>query len=522
MVLSGMTRRFKNLDLYEKLALGLCLAVLCLLLLVGYLHKIGGYGVETDFYGSYAVEAFHLMHGQSYEEPDHGPGYSLALIPFYFLFGDMFSAGKIITILSAVGMGFLSFKVFQKLFDSKLAFFTLVLFFVTIFPYAFLAGNDLFFGFLTILSIYLFYRNGVLSVANLILTGLVAGFAFMTRMNAVILPAAVFVSVLFINPEKWSMANRVKGLSFFALAFMLTASPWLIMNYAKHGNPFATDVYQTVGVGMETSSRIDWAEEKEVIANEHHSLAGVLLTNPVATARFFSKNVLNHFKKLISTLIGFPAYLFLIPGGILLLSQADRRKLSLFTFPLFGFLIYCLLAFIDRFFLYIIFFFLFMVVYFLFQSNWSFRSRKDSIIFARLNQVAFVVTLLLISANTIKATVKEVSNDPVELIRVAERLEDYKGETMIARKPHLGFVSEMKVIYFPQVNTAEELFEYAIENNADLLLYSYIEADLRPQLKVLENPEKVSDHFTLIYHQDEPKIFVYEVNPLSKPKMGTN
>jgi hypothetical protein len=506
---------------YEKLTIALCTGMLALLLLVSRSHQIGGYGVETDFYGSYAVEAFHLLNGQGYEEPDHGPGYSLTLIPFYWLLEDMFLAGKVLTIFSAVGLGFVTFKVFEQLFNARLAFFTVVLLFVIVFPYSYLASNDVFFAFLTMLCVYLFFRTGVITLSNLLFSGLIAGFAFMTRMNAAILPAAVFSSILFLNPEKWSWTQRLKGLSLFSAAFLIVTSPWLIMNYVKHGNPMATEVYQTIGAGMQATNNsgsaaggIAWREEKNAVAQKHHSLITVLLADPLHTLKFFFGNVVNHLQRLLMALIKFPAYLFLLPGGILLLSQANRKQLALFTFPLFGYLIYCILAFIDRYFLYIIAFLLLMVVYFLFQTDWLLKNERSARMFRLINKLAFAGTLILLSLNSAKAIQKELAADPVELIKISEVVKKHvtEGETLIARKPHLGFISCVKVVYFPEVESVAALVDYARQKNARLLLYSPIEVAYRPKLSQLLEPDKLGPELSLIFHQQNPEIFLYKIN----------
>lgn len=506
--------RLAGLSPYEKATLLLCGCMLGTLLLVSAHHEIGGYGVETDFYGSYGVEAFNLLQGERYEEPDHGPGYSLMLIPFYWLLRDMFEAGKLLTILSTVLTGFFTFKILQRLFNEKLAFFTVGLFFVAIFPYGFLAGNDLVFALLTSLTIYFFYREGELSLKNTLLCGLVAGFAFMTRMNAVVFPAAVFSTVLLINPERWTLKRRFRVLGWFTAVFVITASPWLIMNTLNRGNPLATEVYQTIGVGMNGDDEINWAEEKHAVAQQHQSLTSVLLGNPVHTAKYFLGNGINHFRRVLNGLVNFPAYLFLVPGGILMISLADRRQLSLLTFPLFGFLVYCLLSFIDRFFLYILPFFFFMVVYFLVQTRWVPDGAPRRTL-AVVNGVAYGAIVLFLTVASVKATRAQLAEDPVELLPVAETLREagYAGETMVARKPHLAFTSGMDVLYFPQVKTVAELVAYAREHGARLVLYSYIEAELRPELVILRQPEAVGSDLQLVYGQEEPCIYVYEVKP---------
>ena len=63
-------------------------------------HRIGDYGVETDFYEGMVYEAKEFLKGNLIVEGYKGPLYPIALAVLSFLFGDFFRVGVIICIVS--------------------------------------------------------------------------------------------------------------------------------------------------------------------------------------------------------------------------------------------------------------------------------------------------------------------------------------------------------------------------------------------------------------------------------------
>src|SRR5437867_7405775 len=70
-------------------------------------HRVGGYGVETDFYGQYAPQARAtqrlILSGEGRVEIDglHGPLYPFLLAIFGFLAGDIFRGGVLLAVLTS-------------------------------------------------------------------------------------------------------------------------------------------------------------------------------------------------------------------------------------------------------------------------------------------------------------------------------------------------------------------------------------------------------------------------------------
>ena len=121
-----MTGVPRKLTLYDKLAFVASGLMLLLLLGLGHFHKMGGYGVETDFYWAYAPDAQNILEGKTPQEPGVGPGYALVLAAFNLVFHDWFLSGKLISILSAIVGGFFTFKMISAVFNQRVALFTMI------------------------------------------------------------------------------------------------------------------------------------------------------------------------------------------------------------------------------------------------------------------------------------------------------------------------------------------------------------------------------------------------------------
>lgn len=508
----------KQTEKYVKLFWALLIVFLICLIVISQFHEMGGFNVETDFYGGYAINLEKVLHGGRFQDEDHGPGYIFVLIVFYFIFGDAFTAGKFLTIFSSVLFAAFTFLSIKNIFNSKLAFYTIVFLLIIIFPFSILVSTDMFFAFLIAFSTYLIFKNGKISYSNLLWGGLVAGYAVMTRLNAIILPAAIIFSLIIINPGNWHWKKRGVASLILLGSMILAASPWFIMNISYYGKPFISEAHQTIGASFLMSKQdpnvdFSWGAEKAEVAQQYDSMFSLISNNFTAFVKFFLKNVIQYFKWLLIFLIKFPGYLFVAPGALLLFSKANKLQLSYFTIPLCGFLIYCIVAFIPRFYIYIVAFFILFIIYFLFYENFPAHQNSFSTRFFYFSRIIFTIVLLLTAKESISELRKNISNEPIYIKKIATFLQKQSLSTdkIIARKPHLGYFSKLESIVFPDVSTVNDILIYARENNARYLYYGTTEFELRPKLRIFQRPENLPSNFELLYYQDKPKVFLYKI-----------
>ncbi|NEQ77676.1 MAG: hypothetical protein F6K23_34480 [Okeania sp. SIO2C9] len=91
------------------------------------------------------------------------------------------------------------------------------------------------------------------------------------------------------------------------------------------------------------------------------------------------------------------------------------------------------------------------------------------------------------------------------------------GSTIVARKPHIPFYANSKVLRFPNVGTLEELRNYLESHSSQGKLFLYCgssEKNLRPQFKILASPEKSPDWLKIEAQSTRPGLWAfYRYNP---------
>ncbi len=503
---------------YERIHIIFLLLVFIILMTISSFHQIGGFNVETDFYGSYAPNVQKMLHGGKYYDEDHGPGYIFPLIIFYLILGDIFVAGKILSIISSILFLLFTFLTLKTIFNARNAFFTSILLFVVILRYSVLASTDMFFAFIISFAVFLIFRDGELNFKNLFWGGIVAGYAFMTRLNAIIIPVAVIFSLIFINSPDWTWKQRGRALIIFIGAMILGSMPWYIMNMIYYGKPFISEAHQTLGAsllakGTSPSGDFAWGAEKEKIAKQYHSLFSLIFHNLPLLIKTIIRNIPAYAQWMLSYLIGFPGYLFVAPGLILLLVRANKIQLTLLTIPLFGFLIYTIVSFITRFYIYIIGYVVFFVIYFLFDSELFSQNKIAQKKFIYLSRFIFILILLFSIQKSKYLVTNDIVHEPRHIKKVAEffKANSNEKDMLFARKPHLGYFSNRRTKVFPDVKNISDLIQAAHRDTVRFIYYGVVESELRPQLSILKHPEQLSEGLKLIYRGTYPEVFLYEI-----------
>ena len=94
------------------------------------------------------------------------------------------------------------------------------------------------------------------------------------------------------------------------------------------------------------------------------------------------------------------------------------------------------------------------------------------------------------------------------------------NESIIARKPHIGFLSNLETKYFPMVKTLGELLEFAANEDADYLIYGEMESERRSELRALLHPnDELPKELEPFYIWENPRTVIYK---LRKYDLGQN
>ncbi|HEY8462266.1 MAG TPA: glycosyltransferase family 39 protein, partial [Blastocatellia bacterium] len=167
------------------LPLLICLVHFFALAYIARQHPFGNYATETDFYHYYAPDAERLAAGQFPQNAYQGPGYpaTLALVArLTGTSGDLFTAGKWISVVCAVLCGLLVFVLFARLFGYWVGVGAQLLTAVSgEFPqFSINAATDVFFLLLCLAVLVVFTDDRIAPRRRVALSGAIAGAVYLT------------------------------------------------------------------------------------------------------------------------------------------------------------------------------------------------------------------------------------------------------------------------------------------------------------------------------------------------------
>ena len=295
-----MTDKIKITQYYYLTAILFCTSILLISLILGYAHKIGNFGVETDFYGSYAVQAKNILSGKPYTSQVNPPGYPILIALGSFLTGDLFIAGKILTSLSTALLVLICYFIFKKLFTERIALVSIIFLSIILIPYSFLAATDIVGAVFASIPILILINKEEIKSRIYLNIGVTCGAAYLIRIDTIFVPLGIIISILFILfSNNWREKFIKTG--FLLIGFILITSPWFIYNWKLNGSPFATTAFEQIGYHL-----YDWKENE----SESEQIIEQLSENNTSPEVFFIKPVqliLNYL--LISDRFEFQIYL---------------------------------------------------------------------------------------------------------------------------------------------------------------------------------------------------------------------
>lgn len=490
------------------------------------LHRLGNYGVETDFYWKYGPAAAALKQGRVLIEhfDTKGWGYPLVVAAFSFLGLDLFRAAQLIGVLSACAAVWCVFRVHRRLLGSVLALLSVLLllsnptFLVNVYE----VGTDMFFFALAIGSIALILgseRPGRIAIA---VSGVLAGWAFTTRYNGLFLwPGTVIAMVAILDRDlpartRWAKAALWSG------GFLLAAAPWLIVNAAHTGNPLTNSNWTNVGFSVYGQG--DWEHFFYGGNRKLHSFADVVRLDPARFARAMAANTLDHLKRDATVLLAKPWALFAAAGLVVIAIQLRSRLWGAYLlFGLFYFLTLVPVFYGARFSLPMLAFYSAPA---LAPFAWEPLARLVSGIERRF-PVRILAFLLIWMPGAMAAQAKiqdprdpeAIQAGPYETLEAADYLRSHaEGQTLFARKPHVAFLSGMRFAPIPEADSPEALRRAALSAGARYLLVSGAEMALRAGVRPLAEPDARVPGFRRVF--ESAGGLVYEVLPDSVPPVA--
>jgi hypothetical protein len=502
----------------------ICLAYFVFLVYFSRQHPFGTYATETDFYHLYAPDAARIAAGLFPTNDFQGPGYPVLLSLVTKFTGDVFVAGKWISIVSAVLCLWLVSILFKQLFSEWVGVGAALLATVIIeFPeFSLQATTDVFFLLLCLVALVLFTGAYFSLRVRLILVSFITGIAYLTRYNGLFLLACFLFALVVMNffEKPWRERWLLTGI--FLAVFFLTASPWLIANARHNGSPF----YNANYLNMATMLYPELADGDVVqdgtrkLREQFHSFGEVLSYNPRQAITRYLSNLSEIFLSslrptLVSRLVGwlgligiFVALLEIRLRGFLL-----REKLTVQAMALY-FLLMGLTHWEARYFFFIGICYSGLASYLAFIPVKWLNNRIP------LQIILPIIYVLGIGANAFIFTHESFHNfmhsHPYEIPAAANFLQATNAAPrslkIVARKPHLPFMAKQNWIFFPQVTSVEELKSWLENNPVDYIAIGKRELKTRKELAELGDPNTAPDWLRVAWIHDDPSLILYQPN----------
>ena len=501
----------------------LCAAHLMTLAFLARQHPFGNYATETDFYHYYAPDAERIAAGQFPQNTFQGPGYPAVVAVLGKLTGvDLFTAAKWLSVVCAVLCGWLVFVLFARLFGFWVGLSAQLIAVVSgEFPqFSINAATDVFFLFVCLAVLVTFTTERLSARWRTLLTGALTGAAYVVRYNGLFLLAACLLGIVMLNLFEQSWRERIKSAALFFVMFLVAASPWLAANYKHRGSPLyntnylniATEFYPELVKG-ETNQ-----DATRALESRFRSFGDVLRYDPARLAKQYPVNLYESLRQsvtgnLVAQLVGWlallgvslsfigrrskPAMLVLIAGGIYLLLMALNHwetRYYFFVMVLYaGFAVFA-------------------------AERWLALMRAQGWLQAKAFAAIPVVLVVVMFAASLSASRKDVKEfleaQPMEVAGARDFVLGLNAAPnslrIVARKPHLAYLSRQEWVFFPQVKSLDELRAWLETNRVDYIAIGKREIKERKELKPLGDPKKAPDWLQPVWRYEPTNFILYQ------------
>ena len=507
----------------------LCAAHLMTLAFLARQHPFGNYATETDFYHYYAPDAERIAAGQFPQNTFQGPGYPAMVAVLGKLTGvDLFTAAKWLSVVCAVLCGWLVFVLFARLFGFWVGLSAQLIAVVSgEFPqFSINAATDVFFLFVCLAVLVTFTTERLSARWRTLLTGALTGAAYVVRYNGLFLLVACLLGIVMLNLFEQSWRERIKSVALFFVMFLVAASPWLAANYKHRGSPLyntnylniATEFYPELVKG-ETNQ-----DATRALESRFRSFGDVLRYDPARLAKQYPVNLYESLRQsvtgnLVAQLVGWlallgvslsfigrrskPAMLVLIAGGIYLLLMALNHwetRYYFFVMVLYaGFAVFA-------------------------AERWLALMRAQGWLQAKAFAAIPVVLVVVMFAASLSASRKDVKEfleaQPMEVAGARDFVLGLNAAPnslrIVARKPHLAYLSRQEWVFFPQVKSLDELRVWLETNRVDYIAIGKREIKERKELKPLGDPKKAPDWLQPVWRYEPTNFILYQ--PVSQSR----
>lgn len=496
-------------------------------------HKIGNYGVESDFYWSYYNSAKEFLKGNIEIDSYRGPVYPMILGIFGFIFNnDFFNAGMYLNIICASVVLFLVHKTIN-LFSSKAVGTVVVLLVATnsqFIKYSYSVGTDMLFIVFFMSAIY-FILKGESGNKNYIFAGIFSGLAYLTRYTAVSL--VLLFCLLIISRLYQNRKNKVKIFNkdiihssiLYFIPFLVFFFAWGLFCLSQKGVFFYNNNFYNTAIMVYKPSNIPNNIWNELNQSSFNSFFDVMSKDfGQFIQKVFIDNLFSYFFKDMEMLV--PVYFGVIISAGLIISIMFFKKLKTkerlwFILNLIFYLQIILTFYSERFTLPILPFYCYLAVKLF--TFYPIRKFNAKIFKGRLITIILLVIVSINFSYAYKYISIDIVAGPTEILEIKGWLEkNYKepveGKILASYKPHISYYLKTKhEQILINITRSQNDTKTNMKNNLAIIKPDFLYLSTR-ELTMQDVPQdKLSEFYlkTLPAFIPELKVITYTINPLT-------
>jgi hypothetical protein len=454
------------------------------------------YGVETDYLARFIINAQKLLNGEPIKLIYHPPFYQITLALIQPIINNWFVTGLIISLISAVLVLITNYVFYYQLFGPHAARGSLIVLVSSgsFISYSAQASSEMFF-----LALYcccfFFSLQAIISNSNKywVITGLIMGFALLTRSNSLTL------IILIASPwfQSSRLPSRFKNFLWLIIGCSIPLLAWAVFTSltGSQGKPseahlnlalryFAPDALRAKGAG----------DAMPVLREKFQNTYHVIAYNPIHIVKTYIKDlaILNWRTLSHNKLIVFPLNLFVLPGIILLFFHT--RKFFVFLFIVATLLQIAIVNFSP----YNIRKYLFLIPVFGAGVGLCFKKIFEEKTYQWRKYIILVLLLFLTGVGIVKSApeIHEIlHSQDKEFEEAIPELKKWLSHmsVVVVRKPHIPYYVNCQWIMIPPVESTDQLKEALQAEFRGYPIYFYygsVEQWSRPGLIDLKFPVK--------------------------------
>ena len=461
--------------------------------------RVGGYGVETDAFGSFLPEVRKMLRGEFTPlDGFKGPGYHAAVALVSFVARDLFLSAKIVALASSAIVLWLLFRLVRRSLGTGTAWVAML----------FVATNAQFILFTIQVGTDMFFLAVALAAATLILerggwqrsvvAGLLAGFAYLTRYNGVFLTLAGIVIMALADRTTLGRRQRLLRTGAFVGGVLVVFAPWSFYTWSRGLGFFFNANHLNIAYEMFGRDTVSWDQFWEYFNPAFASFGEVVRGNVGRFVAMLARNSIEHFwwdmrRVLVAGTAPWVVplsivWLAMIAYGLVRAVMMKRERAwpaIVLGVGAYGVLVPVFYG--ERFSLPMV------PIYAVLAATavtGGLRLSSKSVSLAAIPAICGVLLLWGGIATAKEEVAKLMETQPAEVGAVARAVGRSlpEGSAVLARKPHIAYFTGTEFIRVPFLDRIEELPGIALQHHAQYLFVSAIEAALRPPLTPLLDP----------------------------------